>query len=300
MRAFAGVLLAVSIFGLVFGAGPELALWFSSRTWQPGEATILKVEGAAKTKDSVTLVQYRYEARGGLHESTRVFLSKRWMPGGEVLAEWEKRFTLAQQQSRPMRLWISPTNPDDAVFIRELNWTAMSPLLVGAGLGMALGLAGLFWPARGRSETTETVAVAPSGPVLTVLSQAQPQLHLQAVTPPRVTHDHCSLAITRADKTLCAELQGKPGAIEVVESATLDRVDTQSILRWQDALPLNVLANKSFWHVRCALPREGLALRQAQMHPDDRWQVTFRLRCKGEVVKVSLPLPGQWWRQAGA
>ncbi len=294
MRAFAGILLAVSIFGLVFGAGPELWLWFSSRSWQPGEATIVKVEGAAKTKDSVTLVQYRYEARGGLHEGTRVFLSNRWMPGGEILAEWERRFKLAQQQARPMRLWISPDNPDDAVFIRELNWAGMSPLLIGSVLGVALGLAGLFWPMRSRRDDAPTVAV-PAAAMVT----ARSPLPAEPAATPRIAHEACALTLAQAEKKLCAELQGKPGAIDVVESATLDRIDAQSILRWQDALPLNVLANKSFWHVRCALPRAGLALSQAQSHPEDLWQVTFRLRCKGELVKLSLPLPGQWWRQAG-
>ncbi len=104
--------------------------------------------------------------------------------------------------------------------------------------------------------------------------------------------------ITQAGNSLCAELQGNPGAIDVVESATLDRIDTQSILRWQDALPLNVLSNKNFWHVRCALPFTGRALSQAQAYPDDKWQVTFRLRCAGEMTKVALPLPAQWWRPA--
>lgn len=281
----------VSIFGLVFGAGPELALWFKSRSWQPGEATILKVVGAAKTPNSMTEVHYRYEARGGLHEGTRVFLSQRWMPGGEVLAEWEKRFVLAQQQVRPMRLWISPDDPGESVFIRELNWAAMSPLLGGAGVGIVLGLLGLFWPAR----STLSVPVTPERSVAlpaAASAPAQPALATE--------HDACALMVTRADGGLCVELQGRPGAIDVVESATLDRLDEQGILRWQDALPLNVLANRSLWHVRCALPRAGMAITQVREHADAAWQVTFRLRCKGQVLKLSQPLPAQWWKRSAA
>lgn len=292
MRAVAAILLVVSIFGVVFGAGPELALWFQSRSWQPGEATILKVVGAAKTRDSITEVHYRYEARGGLHESTRVYLSPRWMPGGEVLAEWERRFVLAQQQARPMRLWISPKNPEDAVFVRDLNWPAMSPLLGGAGLGILLGLVGLFWPARSALSVVPTPDAASANTLAPTATTALPLASPpQAATEP----DFGQLTITRAEGGPCVELQGKPGAIDVVESATIDRLDAQSIVRWQDALPLNVLANKGRWHVRCALPRTGIAATQAREHTTDRWQVTFRLRCRGQVIRLSQALPAQWW-----
>lgn len=295
MRVVAAILLVVSIFGVVFGAGPELALWFQSRSWQPGEATILKVVGAAKTRNSVTEVHYRYEARGGLHESTRVYLSPRWMPGGEVLAEWERRFVLAQQQSRPMRLWISPQNPDDSVFVRDLNWPAMSPLLGGAGLGILLGLAGLFWPTRNALSATPAPEAAPANILAPPTTSA---LSVTNLPPPASEHEFGLLSITRADGGACVELQGKPGAIDVVESATIDRLDAQSIVRWQDALPLNVLANKGRWHVRCALPRTGIAVAQAREHSADRWQVTFRLRSQGQVIRQSQALPAQWW--AGA
>lgn len=290
MRAVAGIILVVSIFGVVFGAGPELALWFQSRSWQPGEATIIKVVGAAKTANSVTEVHYRYEARGGLHEGTRVFLSHRWMPGGEVLAEWEKRFMKARQQGHPMRLWISPDNPDDAVFVKELNWVAMSPLLGAGGLGVVLGLVGLFWP--GRTALSGVAAVPPSAPPA-VVPTTEP---LMAMPSAATEHAVGILSITRAEGGLCVELQGKPGAIDVVESATLDRLDVQSILRWQDGLPLNVLANKGHWHVRCALPRKGMANEQARLHLTDRWQVTFRLRCQGQAIRLSHALPAEWWR----
>lgn len=292
MRAVAAILLVVSIFGVVFGAGPELALWFQSRSWQPGEATILKVVGAAKTHNSITEVHYRYEARGGLHESTRVYLSPRWMPGGEVLAEWERRFVQAQQQTRPMRLWISPKNPEDAVFVRDLNWPAMSPLLGGAGLGILLGLTGLFWPTRtalSAAPTPETASAA------TLASPATSALPITNLPQPATEHEFGLLSITRAEGGACVELQGKPGAIDVVESATIDRLDAQSIVRWQDALPLNVLANKGRWHVRCALPRGGIAAAQAREHNADSWQVTFRLRSKGQVIRLSQALPAQWW-----
>lgn len=293
MRAIAGILLVVSIFGVVFGAGPELALWFKSRSWQPGEATILKVVGAAKTKNSITEVHYRYEARGGLHESTRVYLSPRWMPGGEVLAEWEKRFIMAQQQSRPMRLWISPQDPEDAVFVRDLNWPAMSPLLGGAGLGILLGLVGLFWPSRAALTTIPTAEAAPVVATHTANPAIPSAKSSDTQTP--AEHELGILAITRAEGGLCVELQGKPGVIEVVESATIDRLDAQSIVRWQDALPLNVLTNKGRWHVRCALPRTGIAATQAREHGNDRWQVTFRLRSQGRVARLSQILPAQWW-----
>lgn len=292
MRVVAAILLVVSIFGVVFGAGPELALWFQSRSWQPGEATILKVVGAAKTRNSVTEVHYRYEARGGLHESTRVYLSPRWMPGGEVLAEWERRFVLAQQQSRPMRLWISPQNPDDSVFVRDLNWPAMGPLLGGAGLGILLGLAGLFWPTRNALSATPAPEAVPAN---TLAPPATSALSITNLPSTASEHEFGLLSITRADGGACVELQGKPGAIDVVESATIDRLDPQSIVRWQDALPLNVLANKGRWHVRCALPRTGIAVAQAREHSADRWQVTFRLRSQGQVIRQSQALPAQWW-----
>lgn len=292
MRAVAAILLVVSIFGVVFGAGPELALWFQSRSWQPGEATILKVVGAAKTHNSITEVHYRYEARGGLHESTRVYLSPRWMPGGEVLAEWERRFVLAQQQTRPMRLWISPKNPEDAVFVRDLNWPAMSPLLGGAGLGILLGLTGLFWPAR---TTLLAAPASESPPINTVSPPATSALPATSAPQPATEHEFGLLTLTRAEGGPCVELQGKPGAIDVVESATIDRLDAQSIVRWQDALPLNVLANKGRWHVRCALPRTGIAVAQAREHSTDHWQVTLRLRARGQVIRLSQALPAQWW-----
>lgn len=290
MRAVAGILLALSLFGLMFSVGPELALWFKSRSWQPAEATLLKVVSATKTQTGVTEVHYRYEARGGLHEGTRVFLSPRWMPGGEVLAEWEKRFVLAQQQGRVVRLWISPQNPSDAVFVRELNWAAMSPVLGGAGVGLLLGLAGLFWPARTAAETSTSVLppVPPeASPAPPLLSSRPPPSSPQATC--------CTMEVKRADGSLCVELLGRPGELDRVESATLDRIDGQNIMRWQDALPLNVLANKTHWQVRCALPRQGQALTQAREHVQDGWQVTFRLRVKGQVIKVAQPLPAQWW-----
>lgn len=297
MRAVAGILLALSLFGLMFGAGPELALWFKSRSWQPAEATLLNVVAAAKSPQGVTDVHYRYEARGGLHESNRVFLSHRWMPGGEVLAQLETRFLMAQQQSRVMRLWVSPDDPGDAVFVRDLNWDAMLPLLGGTGLGMLLGLTGLFWPAR--AEGAENAAEG-SAKTMTQVSTAAA---LPKSSAPLTSAHAYALTVNRADGELCVEFQAKPGTLERVESATLDRIDQQGIVRWQDALPLNVLANKTYWHVRCTLPRKGMALAQAREHVVDTWQVTFKVKTESKVKaesgasRVSQALPAQWWEK---
>lgn len=305
MRSLAGIVLALSLFGLMFGAGPELVLWFTSRSWQPAEATILKVTGAARSDNGVTQVHYRYEARGGLHEGERVFLSQRWIPGGEVLAALEKRFVAALQQGRPMRLWVSPQNPDDAVFVRELNWQGMAPLLGGAGLGFVVGLAGLFWPSRDKVVNIEADNVIPKVPGVgenagahqTVTSdRKQKTPNTEAVHPASSsTSQPFTLSIIKAEGALCADFIAKGGAVEGVESATLDRVDGQGIMRWQDALPLNVLSSKGKCHVRCALPKKGMAVTQAQSHVDDSWQVTFKVRSTQGVVRVSHALPDQWW-----
>ena len=74
------------------------------------------------------------------------------------------------------------------------------------------------------------------------------------------------------------ELKAQPGAVDVVESVTLDRLDAQGIMRWQDNLPLQVLDNKRCWHVAKRVADTGAWVEQARTHPQDRWQVTFKLR----------------------
>lgn len=301
MRIAAGILLIASIFGVMFGAGPELVLWFKSRSWQPAEATILQVVPAAKSQQGVTEIHYRYEARGGLHEGSRAYLSPRWMPGGEVLAEWEKRFMQAQQQARPVRLWVSPQNAEDAVIVRDLNWPAMAPLLAGAGIALLTGLTGLFWPQRlpsaGQSESSaEKTATKAAKNSVAAGNTATPSIKatISASSADDQQPSPVQLSLQRMERRWTVELKAQPGAVDVVESVTLDRLDAQGIMRWQDNLPLQVLDNKRCWHVQSVLPTRGLGVEQARTHPQDRWQVTFKLRDASGARRLSQSLPQDW------
>jgi hypothetical protein len=85
------------------------------------------------------LVRYRYEIAGKSYESQRVGLDPQ--AGADNVGDWQERWfqTLhqAQQQGRPITVWVNPAQPTESIVDRSLR-----PGLLALQLGLALAFGG--------------------------------------------------------------------------------------------------------------------------------------------------------------
>jgi hypothetical protein len=314
VRIVASLLFAVAWVGIAVTMGPDVWLWKQARGWTPGAATFVSVTPAAQSSSGVVEVYYRYQARGALLESNRIFLSGRWLPPAATLVALEQRFQTNLASQRPMRLWINPDDPTQVALYRNLHWSAMTPYYLASGVIQVLALGLWLWGARrARAATCHAADTTSAGAmafgnlkveprILASSAPAKPVPKATPTMPPRRETPRASaaegprLAVLKADGQWCVDLRFAAQEGMGVESATLDRLDAQGILRWQDALRVNMLAARPACYVRCPLPDRGPALEQARSHPLDAWQVTFRVRAPEGMQRWSEPLPDDWWR----
>ena len=314
VRIVASLLFAVAWVGIAVTMGPDVWLWKQARGWTPGAATFVSVTPAAQSSSGVVEVYYRYQARGALLESNRIFLSGRWLPPAATLVALEQRFQTNLASQRPMRLWINPDDPTQVALYRNLHWSAMTPYYLASGVIQVLALGLWLWGARrARAATCHAADTTSAGAmafgnlkveprILASSAPAKPVPNATPIMPPRRETPRASaaegprLAVLKADGQWCVDLRFAAQEGMGVESATLDRLDAQGILRWQDALRVNMLAARPACYVRCPLPDRGPALEQARSHPLDAWQVTFRVRAPEGMQRWSEPLPDDWWR----
>ncbi len=310
MRIVACLMFLLAWVGLGVMMGPDVWLWKQARAWSPGSATFVSVTPANQSPSGIVEVHYRYQARGALLESRRIFLTGRWWPPGSTLAALEVRFQTNLASRRPMRLWINPDDPADAVLYRNLNWSAMTPYWAGSAAFQLLALVLWVWAGR-RSPvspplTSGTKETLVADPTIAPGSRATPPLppRREAARQDTVPREAARAApaaeprisVLRAEGRWCVDLRFQARDGVGVDSVTLDRLDGQGILRWQDALRVNMLAVRPACYVRCPLPAEGSALEQARANPLDRWQVTFRIRTPDGPERWSESLPDEWWR----
>jgi hypothetical protein len=314
VRIIASLLFVVAWAGIAVTMGPDVWLWKQARSWTPGAATFVSVTPAAQSASGIVEVHYRYQARGALLESTRIFLSSRWLPPSATLVELEQRFQTNLASQRPMRLWINPEDPGDVALYRKLHWPSMTPYYLGSGVVQVLALCLWLWGARraraappasatratGAAEPASAQAArrqdGPAGASARPVPKGTPSIPPRREAPAPVAASGPRLAALKADGQWCVDLRFQAREGMGVESATLDRLDPQGILRWQDALRVNMLAARPACYVRCALPDRGPALEQARSNPLDAWQVTFRVRTPEGLERWSEPLPDDWWR----
>lgn len=314
VRIVASVLFAVAWVGIAVTMGPDVWLWKQARGWTPGAATFVSVTPAAQSSSGVVEVHYRYQSRGALLESNRIFLSGRWLPPAATLVALEQRFQTNLASQRPMRLWINPEDPTQVALYRNLHWSAMTPYYLASGVVQVLALGLWLWGSRrARASHLSRSASAGSGLTSADTSERRPSALITPspakaapkaapTMPPRretlraAAAEGPRLAVLKADGQWCVDLRFAAQEGMGVESATLDRLDAQGILRWQDALRVNMLAARPACYVRCPLPDRGPALEQARSHPLDAWQVTFRVRTPEGMQRWSETLPDDWWR----
>jgi hypothetical protein len=314
VRIVASLLFAVAWAGVAVTMGRDVWLWKQARGWTPGAATFVAVTPAAQSSSGLVEVHYRYQSRGALLESNRIFLSERWLPPAAMLVALEQRFQTNLASQRPMRLWINPEDASQVALYRNLHWSAMTPYYLASGVIQVLALGLWLWGARRAraaavhvADTTgeKAMAAVDSRNVeprsLVSPAPARPVPRATPAVPPRRAAPRSAvegprLAVLKADGQWCVDLRFAAQEGMGVESATLDRLDAQGILRWQDALRVNMLAARPACYVRCPLPDRGPALEQARSHPLDGWQVTFRVRTPDGVQRWSEALPDDWWR----
>ena len=122
----------------------------SVQSWQPVPAQVLdaQIRKHAGSEGGTTyqvLVRYRYEVAGKSYESQRVGLNPQ--AGADNVGDWQERWfqTLhqAQQQGRPITVWVNPAQPSEALVDPSIRWRLqifrLPFALVFTGVGLAAG-----------------------------------------------------------------------------------------------------------------------------------------------------------------
>ena len=122
----------------------------SVQSWQPVPAQVLDAQirkhaGSEGGTAYQVLVRYRYEIAGKSYESQRVGLDPQ--AGADNVGDWQERWfqTLhqAQQQGRPITVWVNPAQPSQALVDPSIRWRLqifrLPFALVFTGVGLAAG-----------------------------------------------------------------------------------------------------------------------------------------------------------------
>ena len=123
----------------------------SVQSWQPVPAQVLDAQirkhaGSEGGTAYQVLVRYRYEIAGKSYESQRVGLDPQ--AGADNVGDWQERWfqTLhqAQQQGRPITVWVNPAQPSEALVDPSIRWRLQifrlpfALVFTGGGLGRCL------------------------------------------------------------------------------------------------------------------------------------------------------------------
>jgi hypothetical protein len=145
-----------SLLFVVFGGGffvlmvyPDIGDWMSAQSWQPVNATLLSAElqshPSSKSTTYEATATYRYRFNGRDYSSNRVALSKGADNIGSFQQSLGRKLERLYQAQQPVRAWVNPQNPGQALINRELRWGLLSLkmifVLVFGGIGLAFMVA---------------------------------------------------------------------------------------------------------------------------------------------------------------
>ncbi len=163
---------AVGVGMLLLGVLPTLYDWSRMQFWQPAEATLVSAQlNTSRSSKSTTYhvtARYRYQVAGREYEGDRVAIGS----GGDNLGDFQEalgeRLEHALQNGQPVPIWVSASNPAEAVIDRSLRPGLLAFQMVfvvvfgGFGVGMLVHL--LRAPSRAGRKTSAQRAVAGGTP----------------------------------------------------------------------------------------------------------------------------------------
>lgn len=163
---------AVGVGMLLLGVLPTLYDWSRMQFWQPAQATLVSAQlNTSRSSKSTTYhvtARYRYQVAGRAYEGNRVAISG----GGDNVGDFQEalgeRLEHALQNGQPVPIWVSPSNPAEAVIDRNLRPGLLAFQMVfvvvfgGVGMGMLVHL--VRAPSRAGRKTPQKRAVAGGTP----------------------------------------------------------------------------------------------------------------------------------------
>ncbi|PJI97646.1 uncharacterized protein DUF3592 [Acidovorax sp. 69] len=172
LALFALPFAAVGVGMLLLGVLPTLYDWSRMQFWQPAQATLVSAQlNASRSSKSTTYhvtARYRYQVAGREYEGDRVAIGS----GGDNVGDFQEalgeRLEHALQSAQPVPIWVSATNPAEAVIDRSLRPGLLALKMVfvvvfgGVGLGMLVHL--VRTPSQAGRQTSPQRAVAAGTP----------------------------------------------------------------------------------------------------------------------------------------
>jgi len=177
------------LFGVGFGAGGTFALakmfgmldtWRLTRGWVEVDATVVNADlkthtGSDSTTYKVT-ARYRYRFDGRDYEGTHIGLDDQ---GSDNIGDWHRdhyrQLTRARDTRQPIRVWVDPGAPANAVVDRELRWPKVLFLIPFATLFplISLGAWWMLWKTFTASRESASASVRHPANAIRITSNAK-------------------------------------------------------------------------------------------------------------------------------
>jgi len=130
-------------FGMLFLAViPNIYDWVRMHSWTPVGAQLLSANLKSHRGDKSTtyevIASYRYRYNGIEYTGNRVGISEK----SDNIGDWHQRTYSRIRAMNPMRVWVNPGDPREAVFDRDLRWAKLGFYMIfvlvfgGAGVGI--------------------------------------------------------------------------------------------------------------------------------------------------------------------
>ncbi len=142
------------IFGLAFAAGgvfflfqtvvPTWQDWRAMQGWQSTNAQLLSVSGS----ENQTNARYRYEYDGATYQSERVYVTAFNDNIGSYHAELLGRLKSHERANEPVRVWVNPQDPTQAVIDRDMRWGLFALMTGFCSVFILIGLVVMFAGSR--------------------------------------------------------------------------------------------------------------------------------------------------------
>lgn len=152
-RTFVYSLICIAFAGglFVWMVYPTIGDWMNAQSWQPVNATLvaakLQSHPSSKSTTYEAKATYRYRFNGRDYTGNRVALSKGADNIGSFQQSLGRKLEQLLQAQQPVRAWVNPQNPAQALINRELRWGLLSLkmifVVVFAGIGLGLMVASL-------------------------------------------------------------------------------------------------------------------------------------------------------------
>lgn len=134
------------IFGLFFAGGglfflsqtalPTWQDWYAMKNWKPAQAQLLSVSGS----ENQTEARYRYRMNGVTYQGDRVYVARFNDNIGSYHPDLRAQLNTQQRAGEPVRVWINPTDPQQAVIDRDMRWGLFALMSAFCSIFIFVGL----------------------------------------------------------------------------------------------------------------------------------------------------------------